>query len=266
MRASWAYAFSGFVHVFGLTVLAFWLPPLPDLRMQFRAGDSVVLNATFSEPVEAAPEPVALAVEAVEPMEPPPAPELETSRVDPSNFEMVAATVTLDKSELEVDMDRKTVEQEAVDQPVVVTVKRRVANAPADVPKVEATAIDAQPMREVDQPTIAKVELSLAVPFQAASDLGSKVDSLPSPHPLNRKPDYPLDALRARIEGVVSLRVQIDSAGRVTRVQLERSSGAPSLDQSAISGVMQWRFSPARRGGLSVPYEVIVPVRFTIRG
>ena len=46
--------------------------------------------------------------------------------------------------------------------------------------------------------------------------------------------DYPLAARRARIEGVVQLRVTLMPDGRLVGARVERSSGHPLLDRAAL--------------------------------
>jgi protein TonB len=108
------------------------------------------------------------------------------------------------------------------------------------------------------------VETSVVLPENAVS--GEQVDELPRKLRLNPKPPYPNDALLRGIEGRVVLRVAIAADGQVQRVAIEDSSGVASFDQSALATVRTWRFTPARRRGAAVPYEVLVPVSFSIRG
>jgi protein TonB len=95
---------------------------------------------------------------------------------------------------------------------------------------------------------------------------GGQVDQAPSAAASNPVPPYPADALARGIEGLVLLRVRIGADGRVEEAAVNRSSGTPSLDESALSTVRrQWRFEPATRGGVAVSYEALLPIRFTIR-
>ncbi|MCS6849596.1 MAG: energy transducer TonB [Gemmataceae bacterium] len=83
----------------------------------------------------------------------------------------------------------------------------------------------------------------------------------------NPAPEYPREALEAGQEGVVRLRVRVGVDGRPVAVSVDRSSGYPLLDRSALTTVQRlWRFVPARSGGVPVEKEVIVPVRFRIEG
>jgi protein TonB len=65
-------------------------------------------------------------------------------------------------------------------------------------------------------------------------------------------------------QGVVLLTVQVGADGHASDVTLSRSSGFPLLDQAALRTVRQWRFYPARAGGLPVASQVEVPVRFSL--
>ncbi len=78
-------------------------------------------------------------------------------------------------------------------------------------------------------------------------------------------PPYPEHLLLQRIEGVVRLLVTVQRDGRVASARVYRSSGYTEMDESALSTVRQWIFTPARRGQVPVEDTVIVPVRFQIR-
>jgi protein TonB len=79
------------------------------------------------------------------------------------------------------------------------------------------------------------------------------------------QPDYPPDLLAARITGSVKLLVHVQSDGRVARASIHRTSGHPALDRAALEAVRRWRFEPARRAGVPIALDILVPVRFTIR-
>jgi protein TonB len=82
---------------------------------------------------------------------------------------------------------------------------------------------------------------------------------------LNPEPPYPETARDAQIEGTVELRVSVSETGNVTAVRLAKSSGDPSLDQSALHTVRTlWKFHPAINAGIPVSSEVLVPITFRI--
>jgi len=59
------------------------------------------------------------------------------------------------------------------------------------------------------------------------------------------EPPYSDEARKAKLQGLVTLRVFIGSDGRAKRVQVVKSLGM-GLDESAVQSVRTWRFVPAR--------------------
>lgn len=80
----------------------------------------------------------------------------------------------------------------------------------------------------------------------------------------NPKPSYPRIAKLRGMEGTVKLRVKVGTDGRPVTVDLQQSSGFSALDHAAIKVVRHWRFEPARRGGIKVAGEAIVPIQFKL--
>ncbi|MEX2223646.1 MAG: energy transducer TonB [Candidatus Rokuibacteriota bacterium] len=77
-------------------------------------------------------------------------------------------------------------------------------------------------------------------------------------------PHYPEAARREGAEGVVTLRFEVLTSGKVGTVQVQRSAGRPDLDRAAMEAIRTWRFEPARRGKETVAVWVILPVRFEL--
>ena len=78
------------------------------------------------------------------------------------------------------------------------------------------------------------------------------------------KPYYPADAFWQHVEGTVEVSFLINSNGEVAHAVITRS--VRMLDQSALQCVRRWRFTPAQRGGRSVPAVAAAPVAFRITG
>ena len=78
-------------------------------------------------------------------------------------------------------------------------------------------------------------------------------------------PEYPEEARRKEIEGLVVVEAILDREGRVEpNVQVVRS--IPILDEEAVAAVRKWRFRPARdRDGSPVRVILEVPIRFVLR-
>ncbi len=62
------------------------------------------------------------------------------------------------------------------------------------------------------------------------------------------KPEYPMQALRAGIEGTVLLELEINSEGRVTSVKVLEGLGY-GLDEAAVDAALSWRYHPATING-----------------
>ena len=88
-----------------------------------------------------------------------------------------------------------------------------------------------------------------------------------APNPLagNEPPDYPIEARRAREEGLVVVHAQVAADGSVSAVEVLTSSGHERLDAAALAAVAGWHFEPARRGGAAVAQAVDVPIRFRLK-
>lgn len=76
-------------------------------------------------------------------------------------------------------------------------------------------------------------------------------------------PDYPRLAIQRGLEGVVLLRILVDTDGRPLEVRIEQSSGHAILDREALRHVQRhWTFRPALRDGQPVQAVGIVPIDF----
>ncbi|MCJ7580847.1 MAG: energy transducer TonB [Candidatus Aminicenantes bacterium] len=76
-------------------------------------------------------------------------------------------------------------------------------------------------------------------------------------------PVYPERARRARIEGIVMMRVKTDNEGNVNSITVLRSDSL-ILNQAAIDAVEQWKYQPSFRNGIPVPIVTIVSVKFRL--
>jgi protein TonB len=113
--------------------------------------------------------------------------------------------------------------------PAVVTVAAPPAiSAPPPAPPV---AIVAAPAPQ------AAVAVPVSAPSAEVGDFG------------NESPKYPQMSLRLREQGVVRLRVVIDSAGLVRDISVAQGSGFSRLDRAALDGIRKWRFHPGMANG-----------------
>ncbi len=77
------------------------------------------------------------------------------------------------------------------------------------------------------------------------------------------KPEYPVDAMRKHVEGVVTLYGVVETDGRVSDVRVVRSV-REDLDEEVQRAFSQWRFRPARRLGKAVAVAVTAELTFTV--
>jgi len=75
---------------------------------------------------------------------------------------------------------------------------------------------------------------------------------------------YPPMALRMGMESDVTLRIEVDPAGNVTRAEIVKSGGA-GFDEEALKAVRQSRFEPAQRDGRGVAAEFTYIYRFRMQ-
>jgi TonB family protein len=74
-------------------------------------------------------------------------------------------------------------------------------------------------------------------------------------------PDYPQIPSDAESNGIVVMLVGINEKGHVDLVHVLRASNEAFQD-SAVSTVKTWKFSPAKKDGKPVPVKVTVEMKF----
>lgn len=110
--------------------------------------------------------------------------------------------------------------------------------------------------RELPPPAVAST-VNLASEFTA----GELEKSVPQPV-YNPAPIYPPELLAAGQSGLVVVRADIDSTGKVVACEVHRPSGYPAFDAAALAAVRGWRFEPAVRFGIPVATRILCPIRF----
>ncbi|MDN3612523.1 TonB family protein [Vibrio ostreicida] len=125
--------------------------------------------------------------------------------------------------------------------------------------KPEATT-QVKPKKEVDQ------NQPDQQPVASSQGASAKPVLITKPTLMSKatKPIYPRMARKRGIEGVAVYEVWIDKDGNQVKQVLVSSSGAATLDKSALKAIKQWQFSPYRANGLVVAHRVKIPVRFNL--
>jgi serine/threonine-protein kinase len=75
-------------------------------------------------------------------------------------------------------------------------------------------------------------------------------------------PEYPVEALSSRVQGVVILETTIGTDGRIRDVRVARS--IPLLDEAAVQAVRQWVYEPTIVNDVPVPVIISVAVEFKL--
>jgi TonB family protein len=76
---------------------------------------------------------------------------------------------------------------------------------------------------------------------------------------------YTPEALQAKVEGIVELRMVVLSDGTVSDVQVTKSLDAKyGLDQQAIDAAKRWLFRPGTKDGRAVPMFVTILMEFRL--
>ncbi|MDQ3698072.1 MAG: energy transducer TonB [Gemmatimonadota bacterium] len=123
----------------------------------------------------------------------------------------------------------------------------------------------------------ATAALALAIPLLAACVTqesaeemieafsgGPRPDSLPVMLNEDLPFRYPPSLYEVRVQGNVTLRIFIDTVGRLLpeSTSVAESSGYPAFDSAAVTGAEQLRFAPAKKAGAPMALSILLPVHF----
>lgn len=143
---------------------------------------------------------------------------------------------------------------------------------PAPVQKEAPKEKTPPPSKDKDAPAIPAPAQAPQSSAQLAAPSSGGVASAPTAdadykaaYLQNPKPPYPPLAFRARIEGKVVLIAEVQPDGRAGQVRILESSGNEMLDQSALTTVRQWKFTPARKDGVIITQAVRIPITFSLK-
>lgn len=83
--------------------------------------------------------------------------------------------------------------------------------------------------------------------------------------PILNNLDYPPMAVRAQVEGTVSVRAYIDENGKVLKVMVLEGEGIEILNEAAKKAVMKTPWKPAQQRDQPVAVWVAIPVSFNLK-
>jgi protein TonB len=144
-----------------------------------------------------------------------------------------------------------------------------IENVKFTIPKVTYVppVVDLPSDEATDAPYVAP-EPTPPGDFTSAGDVAPPQPAIVQPRVDARRglsePFYPPQEIRQGHEGTVVLSLHILADGRVGEVKLERSSGYPKLDESALREAKRWRFVPGTRDGAPFAMWKQMPVTFRL--
>jgi protein TonB len=80
---------------------------------------------------------------------------------------------------------------------------------------------------------------------------------------LKVEPEYSEEARKARIQGVVIVRAEIDARGQVQNISVAQGLGL-GLDERAVAAVRKWRFRAGMRNGRPVTTQALIHLTFRL--
>ena len=76
-------------------------------------------------------------------------------------------------------------------------------------------------------------------------------------------PDYPIEARRAKVQGLVTLKLTVAPDGATKDIQVVKHLRS-DLDANAVDAVRTWKFEPATKDGKPVAVSVNIDVAFRL--
>lgn len=150
----------------------------------------------------------------------------------------------------------ETAEAAQVVQPVAASPAKVVPGTPA-IPAVPSVAVEA-PAVPVSPVTISS---SVDLTYYSAREVDVHPRALQA-----IEPDYPAEADRRKLSGMVRLQLKVEADGRVSDVDVVSSTPPGAFDESAIRAFRDARFEPAQKSGRPVRALVMIEVRYDWAG
>ena len=149
----------------------------------------------------------------------------------------------------------------------VAPVQRAVKQAPMPLAIPDPVPAPAAPTGVVSappEPPPAVTEPVAAAPVAPPAPPKVELPSSDASYLNNPPPPYPPLSKRLGEQGLVVVRVHISTDGIATRAEVQKSSGFPRLDETAIQTVLRWRYVPGKRAGVPEAMWYSVPINFVL--
>lgn len=149
----------------------------------------------------------------------------------------------------------------------VAPVQRAVKQAPMPLAITDPTPAPEAPTGVVSappEPQPAVTEPVAAAPVAPPAPPKVELPSSDANYLNNPPPPYPPLSKRLGEQGRVVVRVHISTDGIATRAEVQKSSGFPRLDETAVQTVLRWRYVPGKRAGIPEAMWYSVPINFVL--
>jgi protein TonB len=150
---------------------------------------------------------------------------------------------------------------------LVAPVQRAIKQAPMPLAITDPTPAPEAPTGVVSappEPQPAVTESVAAAPVTPPAPPKVELPSSDANYLNNPPPPYPPLSKRLGEQGRVMIRVHISADGIATRAEVQKSSGFPRLDDTAVQTVLRWRYVPGKRAGVPEAMWYSVPINFVL--
>jgi len=159
-----------------------------------------------------------------------------------------------------------------------VPVEKPELTAPVSVPKDIAKIVDTAPSSGASSARSGVIGgAATGLPGGLLGGTGTVPPPPPPPAPVRvggnvkqpkivhiEQPNYPPEARRARVEGVVILEATVTAEGTVDKVKV--ISGPPMLTGAAVEALTHWKYEPTYLNGQAVPVILTARISFSLSG
>ena len=228
---------AGVIHLFAFNLvdLDSWMPSVPQ---------PAVTRLLLLPPI-----PVVAPVE-VEPVETPPTPEPTPSEP--------ATIAQKEPSPVQIPEEKPKVAPQPIEKAVEERPPEEIAEETPQPPQKPEQEPEPAAPRPAEVP-----ELPQPAALEASEDSDGIFDVPPAVFG-RIKPEYPLSARQAKIEGNAVCELLVSKRGRVLEVSIIDGSGHDDIDAAAVKALRLARFSPATKRGRPVEAHVRLVVEFKL--
>jgi protein TonB len=127
--------------------------------------------------------------------------------------------------------------------------------------------VDAVKALGVQSPELAAVEAQYAAAQKNVSTEAPATAAQTYVTLVRRKyvpPDYPAPAERRQVEGRVELALTVNTAGKVTDVEVKSAKPRDTFEKAAIAAAQKWEYQPAEVDGKPVEARTLVAIDFSL--